>query len=51
LYQQTLQRQSINRLQQQALAPGTQFQMQGIEQTAFHYPGITLPPEMLELME
>jgi hypothetical protein len=51
LYQQTLQRQSINKLQQQALAPGTQFQMQGIEQTAFHYPGITLPPEMLEMME
>jgi hypothetical protein len=25
--------------------------MQGIEQTAFHYPGITLPPEMLEMME
>jgi hypothetical protein len=50
LYQQTLQRQSINNLRQQALAPGTQFQMQGIEQTSFHYPGITLPPELLEMM-
>lgn len=50
LYQQTLQRQSINNLRQQALAPGTQFQMQGIEQTAFHYPSITLPPEILEMM-
>lgn len=51
LYQQALQRQQINQLQQQALAPGTQFQMQGIEQTAFHYPGITLPPDMQELIQ
>jgi len=24
--------------------------LQGIEQTAFHYPGVTLPPEMKELL-
>lgn len=47
--QQTAQRQAINSLQAQALAPGTQFQMQGLEQP-FHYPGITLPPETLELL-
>ena len=51
LYQQALQRQQINQLEQQALAPGTQFQMQGIEQTAFHYPGITLPPDILALLQ
>lgn len=46
IYQQAIQRQQINNLQQQALAPGTQFQMQGVEQT-LHYPGVTLPPEVL----
>lgn len=50
IYQQSLQRQSVNNLQQQALAPGTQFQMQGIEQT-FHYPGITLPPDVMRQMQ
>lgn len=50
IYQQATQRQYINNLKTQALAPGTQFQMQGIEQT-FHYPGITLPPETLELLQ
>lgn len=49
IYQQAIQRQQINNLQQQALSPGTQFQMQGIEQT-FHYPGVTLPPEVLAAM-
>jgi hypothetical protein len=49
IYQQALQRQAVNNLGQQALAPGTQFQMQGIEQT-FHYPGVTLPPEVLAAM-
>ena len=50
IYQQATQRERINGLQQQALAPGTQFQAQGIEQT-FHYPGITLPPETLALLQ
>lgn len=50
IYQQTSQRAYINQLPVQALAPGTQFQMQGIEQT-FHYPGVTLPPETLELLQ
>jgi hypothetical protein len=50
IYQQATQRQYINNLKTQALAPGTQFQMQGLEQT-FHYPGITLPPETLELLQ
>ena len=50
IYQQAVQRQQVNNLQQQALSPGTQFQMQGIEQT-FHYPGITLPPDALALLQ
>lgn len=50
IYQQSLQRQAVNNLQQQALAPGTQFQMQGIEQT-FHYPGVTLPPDVTRQMQ
>lgn len=50
IYQQASQRQYLNNLHAQALAPGTQFQMQGIEQT-FHYPGITLPPETLQLLQ
>ncbi len=50
IYQQAHQREYINQLPVQALAPGTQFQMQGIEQT-FHYPGVTLPPETLELLQ
>lgn len=49
-YQQATQRQQINRLQQQALSPGTQFQMQGLEHT-FHYPGVTLPPETLAMLQ
>jgi hypothetical protein len=50
IYQQATQRQDINRLQQQALSPGTQFQMQGLEHT-FHYPGVTLPPETLAMLQ
>lgn len=50
LYQQALQRQRVNQLQQQALSPGTQFQMQGLEHT-FQYPGVTLPPEVLAQLQ
>lgn len=49
IYQQVRQREYINQLPVQALAPGTQFQAQGIEQT-FHYPGVTLPPETLQML-
>jgi hypothetical protein len=47
------QRQRVNNLPLGAmsLSPNTMFQMQGIEQTAFHYPGVTLPPEMIELLQ
>lgn len=50
IYQQAVQRQQVNRLEQQALAPGTQFQMQGIEQT-FQYPGVTLPTDVLKQLQ
>lgn len=53
IYQQAVQRQQINRLQEQALSPGTQFQMQGIEQTLRNPNvalGITLPPETIALL-
>ena len=51
IIQQNSQRQAINNLMQpQTVAPGTQFQTQGIEQT-FHYPGITLPPEILTQLQ
>lgn len=48
-----LQRHRVNNLPlgAMALSPNTMFQMQGIEQTAFHYPGVTLPPEMKELLQ
>lgn len=51
-FQELLQRHRVNNLPMgaQALAPGTMFQTQGVEQTAFHYPGVTLPPEMQELL-
>ncbi len=53
--QQLLQRSYVNQLplNQLNLSPNTMYQMQGIEQTAsnFHYPGITLPPELLEQLE
>ena len=49
--QQNNQRQAVNNLMQaQTVAPGTQFQTQGIEHT-FHYPGITLPPELLAQLQ
>jgi hypothetical protein len=51
IIQQNSQRQAINNLMQaQTVAPGTQFQTQGIEHT-FHYPGITLPPELLAQLQ
>jgi hypothetical protein len=50
IYQQSLQRQNVNDLKTQALSPGTQYQMQGLEHT-FHYPGLTLPPEMLAMLQ
>lgn len=53
MFQQLMQRHNINKmgLGQMALSPGTMYQMQGIEQTAFHYPGVTLPPDLKELIE
>jgi hypothetical protein len=50
-YAQLVQRQQLNDLQTQALSPGTMYQMQGIEHTAFHYPGVTLPPDVLRQMQ
>lgn len=50
-YQQLIQRQQLNDLQTQALSPGTMYQMQGIEHTAFHYPGLTLPQNVLRQMQ
>lgn len=46
--QQLAQRSYINRLplNQMQLSPNTMYQTQGVEQTAFHYPGLTLPPEL-----
>jgi len=37
----------------QTVSPSTQFQTQGIEQTSssFHYPGLTIPPELLEQLQ
>lgn len=50
--QELLQRHRVNNMPMggMSLAPNTMFQLQGIEQTAFHYPGVTLPPEMKELL-
>lgn len=52
-YQELVQRDMINRMQPgaRALSPGTMYQLQGIEHTAFHYPGVTLPPELREDLE
>jgi hypothetical protein len=51
IIQQNSQRQDVNNLMQlQTVAPGTQFQTQGIEQTLY-YPGITLPPEVLAQLQ
>lgn len=51
-YQELMQRHLVNRIPmgRQALSPGTMYQMQGIEHTPFHYPGVTLPPEFMELL-
>lgn len=51
--QELLQRHRVNNIPMggMSLAPNTMFQLQGVEQTAFHYPGVTLPPEMKELLE
>lgn len=48
--QQLAQRSYVNRLplNQLSLSPNTMYQMQGIEQTPFRYPGLTLPPEFQE---
>ena len=52
IVQALLQRHRVNNMPMggMSLAPNTMFQLQGIEQTAFHYPGVTLPPEMKELL-
>lgn len=52
LQQQVLQRAAVNQLplSQQNLSPNTMYQMQGLEHTDFHYPGITIPPELREMM-
>lgn len=52
LQQQILQRSAVNNLplNQQNLSPNTMYQMQGLEHTEFHYPGITIPPELREMM-
>jgi hypothetical protein len=52
LDQQILQRSVVNQLplNQQNLSPNTMYQMQGLEHTEFHYPGVTLPPELLEMI-
>jgi hypothetical protein len=46
--QQMIQRSYVNKLplSQLNLSPNTMYQMQGVEQTMSHYPGITLPPEI-----
>jgi hypothetical protein len=51
--QQMIQRSQVNQLplSQSNVSPNTMYQMQGIEQTAFHYPGLTLPPELLEQLQ
>ena len=33
------------------LSPGTLFQTGGVDQRAFHYPGVTLPPELLAQLQ
>lgn len=50
--QQLAQKSYVNKLplNQLNLAPNTMYQMQGIEHTAYHYPGVTLPPEVLEML-
>ena len=50
--QQLAQKSYVNKLplNQLNFAPNTMYQMQGIEHTAYHYPGVTLPPEVLEML-
>lgn len=51
--QQLMQRVAVNdlALDQVNVSPNTMYQMQGIEQTAFHYPGLTIPPELLKQLQ
>ena len=51
--QQMIQRSRVNNLPLGSLdvAPNTMYQTQGIEHTAFHYPGLTLPPELLAQLQ
>jgi len=51
--QQMIQRSRVNSLPLGSLdvAPNTMYQTQGIEHTAFHYPGLTLPPELLAQLQ
>jgi len=52
--QQNFQRELINEMvSNQLLAPGTMYQLQGAEQTnkQSHYPGVTLPPDLLALIQ
>jgi len=48
-----IQRSRVNSLPLGSLdvAPNTMYQTQGIEHTAFHYPGLTLPPELLAQLQ
>lgn len=51
--QQMIQRSRVNNFSLGSLdvAPNTMYQTQGIEHTAFHYPGLTLPPELLAQLQ
>lgn len=61
--QQNFQRQLVNQMVSDQLldklskklshSPGTMYQMQGVQQTDknFHYPGLTIPPDMLALIQ
>jgi hypothetical protein len=47
------QREVLNNVSANAmsLSPGTLFQTSGVDQRAFHYPGMTLPPEILAQLQ
>lgn len=51
--QQMIQRSRVNNLPLGSLdvVPNTMYQTQGIEHTVFHYPGLTLPPELLAQLQ
>ena len=51
--QQMIQRSRVNNLPLGNLdvSPNTMYQTQGIQHTAFHYPGVTLPPELLAQLQ